>query len=1111
MKSILRAFTAAATLLLFVGSAHAQQWTPFPQLRSGSRIAVDPSLDARNDWSVAEDCLAGLESSVGATYYAAVVPVTDRNGIASPSANDAVPYVDALYDAWVTRHPIDPERHNLIVMGLENRAVAIHPGTEFVGWGFEKLAITNTIDGSAFKVHARSGDYPRAICSLAEATDARLARMRLEAERRGEDARKLVHRLRDEFNDVPDLVSRARKLDPELGEWVEGRTVTAQDRVQAAKSALDDRPFQAWEYAETARKSLAAARNGVDDYESFVGEIDDWKQSLDTMKRRVENRPDSEWHYPQLALREIDYCRSLIDQTRRELTTGSGSPRKVDQCVANVERYMRDADDSYSFATVTVPAIVGGALLLVFLVLFIVAIVRRSRMLKLVEAETARWEDALGTASERLLDLEREFSMYFDSGRPAWTGASAELDQECADEVNRVFLMFSKAKDIHDEALAMLDDANPIRTRPLEKILDHLQSANVTLETGEHETRRRIFLPLTREYQADAGKLLSDLSGSYERAARLLEEATSLMERVDELRRTLSTVSSDLSEAIASRADAGFPMDHLDTSRDEGEAARADGNALADTDPRTAIDHLEKALDVLEETLHVATVGNAVLHHVREEAPGYRARLRARIETMRENGWQVREPGFDPDQRLEKAVRVGQRAIELVAAAKEEDANVAWTRLEHDLEQLDEQLTATKDARDGVPKTLQTYRSRFEDLEARLPRARDVLAELEAEHARRAFEEESDNLAEYEKLRDGLRTGFDSVNTAHAAQRYLAALSDLETIDHGLQLMKGLLDALVGKLDELERARKHARTQIERAEKNLDAIDRARKGRLGVDPELQAEITEVNEAAADARAMIEEERPHWREADQRATRTASLSQQLLDEVHAELEKHVEAVRLHANLRTRIADLQRKVQEEKRDRPHVGALVSDAAEALERTRTRLDEENVGGEELFVAVDEVRKWYDRAEQAWKSELQAIFAAEAEIAAAQQRYDQVDGTSYGYSVYATCSDAEEDLRAAREAAATRDWDAAVTAAARAKRKIEAEDQRATFAADRKRRAAQRASRSTSSSSSFSSSSFSSSSSSSSSFSSSSFSSSSSSFSGGSSYSSSSGGSSW
>jgi hypothetical protein len=1109
MKFIVRACSVVIVLLLCAASAHAQQWTPFPGLGAspGPHVGINPVLLIQHDWDEAEECLASLESSVGATYYAAVVPITDGSGLASPSANDAVPYVDALYDNWAAKHSIDPERHIVMAFGLENRAVAIHPGTEFVGWGFERDAITRAIDSSGFKSYARAGDYPKAVCTLAKGVDSTLGQMRATAMKRGADAKASLDELRAAFAEVPDLVERAEELDPRLGNYVRGQTVTAQERFEAAKNVIDDRPFQAWEYTEQASRAMENAQNAVQNYESFEAKIPKWKEEIAERRKRIESRPDTDWALPQRALEQLDECEQLIETSRERLATQGLTPTSLEYCVTGVDITLADADTRHTFVTVVVPSVVGGAVALVLLILFVIAIVRRNRMLRLVEAEMKSWEQALGTASERLLDLEREFSLYFDTGRPAWTGTSARLDQDCADEVNRVFLMFSKAKDIHDEAIEMLDDASPIRTSPLEAILEHLKSAEVVIETGEVETRRRIFLPLTREYRADASKLLSDLSGSYERAAKLLEEATFLMERVDALRVRLASNSSDLSDAISTRSTAGFPVEHLVDAQGEGESKRAAGNRVADTDPKTAITHLERAAETLEEALHIATVGNAVIHHVREEASGYRARLRARIDTMRENGWTVKEPGFDPDQRLDRAVRVGQRAIELVAGAEEEEANVVWSRLEADLEQLDQQLEATKDARDGVPKTLQEYRARFDENEARVPKAKEVLAELDAEHSTQAYQRESDNLDEYAALREQVQAGFESVRKAHSGQRYLVALTDLETLDHALETSTALLDELEAILAELEKARKEARAQLGRAQKNLDGIDEARKDRLGIDAELDAEITEAREETGDIEALIGEERPHWLETRRRATEVATHSQELLDEVHRELNQHAEAVRLHHNLAERITELARQVRAETRDRPHVAALVSDTSDALERTRTKLDEPTIGGEELFVAVDEVRKWYDRAHQAWQTELDLIHQAEAELAAATRRYQQVDGTSYGYGVYASCSDAEDTLEEARQAIAARDWAAAATFAARAKRQVDSESNRAQNAADRKRRAAQRRSRSTSSTS-FSSSSFSSSSSS---FSSSSWSSSSSSFSGGSSFGSSSGGSSW
>ena len=130
----------AALLLILLASAatpaDAQAWDGFPVLPAGEHLALKPGLDGPAYDSL-RGCLSRFDSAVGASYFVAIVEVTAPDGSPSPERSDATGYVDALYQAWKGTGRLDPERHVLVVLGLRNRAVAIHPG---VRWAETKLS-----------------------------------------------------------------------------------------------------------------------------------------------------------------------------------------------------------------------------------------------------------------------------------------------------------------------------------------------------------------------------------------------------------------------------------------------------------------------------------------------------------------------------------------------------------------------------------------------------------------------------------------------------------------------------------------------------------------------------------------------------------------------------------------------------------------------------------------------------------------------------------------------------------------------------------------------------------------------------------------------------------
>ena len=56
-------------------------------------------------------------------------------------------------------------------------------------------------------------------------------------------------------------------------------------------------------------------------------------------------------------------------------------------------------------------------------------------------------------------DTGRAVGSVFATTAERWTGESQELDQDAADAVNRVFLLYSKAFELHDRASRLIDGA----------------------------------------------------------------------------------------------------------------------------------------------------------------------------------------------------------------------------------------------------------------------------------------------------------------------------------------------------------------------------------------------------------------------------------------------------------------------------------------------------------------------------------------------------------------------------------------------------------------------------------------------------------------------------
>lgn len=192
---------------LLASVAHAQEppATPFPDFQAGQRVYVGPGIE-KAPYVIVANRIEEVEKSGKETYYAAVVK-------SSGTGNDPTSrYADALTRLWRQQggDQFDPERSIVIVVALENRRVAVHPG-QFLRTNsiLDRGTIEQELVGPVFVPKARAGQYPEAIVGLINAIDAHIKRetkareaRRIDAERRDAASRAEEQRRRTAQNEA---------------------------------------------------------------------------------------------------------------------------------------------------------------------------------------------------------------------------------------------------------------------------------------------------------------------------------------------------------------------------------------------------------------------------------------------------------------------------------------------------------------------------------------------------------------------------------------------------------------------------------------------------------------------------------------------------------------------------------------------------------------------------------------------------------------------------------------------------------------------------------------------------------------------------------------------
>lgn len=1097
-------FVVAMVGLACLWAVPAVAWDEFPALSSGRHYSGSGVWGERPR---IEACLRELSQASEANYYAALVNNTSLLG--SASDNDAVPYVDALTTAWSSQ--LRPDLDVVMVLGIENRAVAIHPGSTWVRLGFETTVIKDTIDSSTFKNFARSQDYDGAVCALAQAVEQRLVRLKAAEVRSLDEAREALVSLREEVSVAREAVMEISH--PEAREVLLDRLVKVDESLDELGFALGQKNVS-WvgvhhRAAQTELRRVQETMAAMDSIGAYVSKL---KDSQKHFEEEVSKSSLAEREKRQLRER-MAACGSLLpgelEIAQRGLDT-SGS----EFCVAETWRSFFSQRERHFFFYRAVPSMLGAVAIVLGLIMVGVVGVRRRRAKLAAQSQLNSWEEKLDRAGERLIALESTYSGYLSQGKPRYSGQTEDLDRRAADAVNLLFLMYERAVSLKTSAARRFDEALFFQVAVFGECVDLLTVTPVKFETGVAETRLRVFMPLTRSYQGTATALLADLDAQYEEAARLLDQLQRQVEQAFEWGEEIRSGLARVLGGIEDRAEAGFGVEVYSAEMAALEQARV---LLAETivgDPIQANADAEPLAATVGALAARLARGNGALRVLVEDVTPAAQALRAEVRERRESGWKLQEPGFDPDASLDHANMVAREIREALGRHADDVAAELSVRLQQTVAQTQEQVRMSVLAREAIPRELAEQALRVGELERAIPAAREALVRLNAEHAAQTFGVESDNLEELASVLREVATWMERVRAQHQAEAYLAATADADAcwsmLEAGLALVREIHDAeaRLGKLRDES-------VQMASACQRLGAQLGAKMNTLGVGATSRAQIQAALLTLPGVLMLQQGERPDWVAAH----REVGALQDQLESLEAQAERGiaaaVEARRQVSESLEGFGKLKAQVKAEWRDRPHVERMFDALADELPDYQSNITDASLAGAQMAAFAGELGERVAQARVLWETERDLIHDATAELASTEQRYKKVFNTRYEFNVRAELSQAQVAMEAARSAQDELRWDVVLSQARRAKTLVEAEHAACESRVREQRELRRKAIARSSSYSSSSSSSWSSSRSSSSFGSrSSSFSSSSSwksSSSGGSSYKSSSGGSSW
>lgn len=1022
-------YLVISTLLLASIPAFAADWDSFPELEGRQHVAIKKRFDGPL-YDDLRRCYRRFDSRVGAEYFAAMVDVTDESGSRSRKKNDAGPYAQALFEEWKKGPELEGDDGILIVLGLRNRSVAVHPGSKWTKIGFEGEVIEETIEASHFPKLHRRRNYVDALCSLVTDIDLRLAELQREMKENIAALEKRLPDLDKKLTALDDKVSARFEGDHPYGDKLLSRLAAARTKLDEAKSLAEDKPTEAVDLADEVEAVLQPVRADLERFNQDMTQLASFEEELAALQTTIEARPDLEWEEPQAALVQLAKCEQMVADIRQNYEK---RPWHVRDCQRKAEAHLARADAHYFYLRTVLPAVAIG-LLVVLLAGFVIARrLRRRRALAALEPDLAEWRRRLDNAAKRLDGLAQTCPAYFAAGRSAWDGESAELDRQVGAATNRMALLLREGRELLAEAETLRDKSHPLDAKRLEKALETLRETPVTLDDS---------------YVGTASELLADVDTAYIQARERLDEVTETSERVTTSAARANDTVAQASYAVQQRRDLGLPAEHLSEPLEAATAAWNQATQLAAVDPVRAAKIFDEAADRLDEIARRADEGNEAVQRIQGPLAELGEELHQQTRQLRFARVDLSKLSFEPKQELESAKRRAVEIVDLVAKANEDEATEGLAALEADMSRLAERLDVIAEARDGVPERLAALDARSNDLKERLIEMRYTLRSLAKESDSQAFADESKRLGKYHARLNALAKRVATIEKHHASGRYFVASEKVGALERLFDAAESLLSEL-GHIDQdVDAARARAAELVEVCEPMVRGLQERVK-QPGASPTLREVLAEQAVSFEMLRDQVRAEQADWLAARDELLALHKVLTFLGTEVDADLAAFERARQLAGKL---AADLGALAPSSNQARE----VIARAEQMLTGWSSQLEEGTGGGRTQLRTGQEVARACARAADIANGAQPVELAAAAQLAYARTRYDEVHGQPYGYGIGADCSTLTGDLDAATNALKSGAHAKALVRAEEVIEQIELEAARAASAAEREYRRA-------------------------------------------------------
>ena len=851
--------------------------SPIPAFPRDGTVAVQ---DVPDSFPKLRRFLSGYRSLAGAKYHVAVVAFTDPLNREGPGFGDeSGEYLARLVEKW--RPSADAENAVIILVGLRNRDVRIHPFSRWAQLGWRNYEVVKTLEASQFASFARASDYESAVRALVLAIDAELNRRLRDQQNQEQRTRELIVETEGK-NWVYETLAQQSRYDPPRARQVHERAVQGVAGVQSALAAGD--PRKAFELAQAAASDAdTAAKLFTELRQQELSLREKWREHSTRVAtlEQVLASADFDTTGARLALKDATSALETADRLLREYVPAPAGAQLelAEKAILRAQSRLmsartareRERMDRELRASARAFFIQLGLLLLGAILLWWLITQRWRSARRALEARglIQQWEQLLQRVGDNLVKFEDEHALLLSQPElmARFDETSTGPVVEMAREVDNLFLSFEVAQRVLSAAEDMLNRAGRLRwlrERPYERALELLTVQEIVVRS-EELTYRKPYLPKKDEVRMRPQQLLADIQASWERAvhlvAQLEERFRASWEKLDQLNQQLGELESlqlrlvELGIPLPPRAELTELERQVQATRDR-----------AKTDPQGALEEaarLEQPLSRLRERtehlIHAAAQVGKDVREAREEA-------RAAVEQLRAEGFTVEEPGFEPNAMLAHIDKMSAEALRAVRNGNTEAAEKkAGEALESALELL-ELCDRLRRSREESLSHIPQVEQRCQALRERMPERRERLRGLRQAHADLALQPALDNVEEASAALGQVDRYLTEARACMApgAQRYLGAEELIRRASEQLDAVDALFQEIETKAAELAQARHEVEKELAEEAWPFDAMKTLLMDAPCASTGTRAVYEKVMHRLCELRSAAQAERPNWR-------------------------------------------------------------------------------------------------------------------------------------------------------------------------------------------------------------------------------------------------------